>query len=109
MYFSSSAGGRFHIWRQRYPDGQNEQITSGPTEEEGIAMSADGRSVITSVALRQSVVSVHDASGERQISLEGYSYDPKFTPDGKRLCYLILRGGLSTYDPAELRIVVSSQ
>ncbi len=51
------------------------------------------------------MVSIHDASGERQISIEGYSYDPKFTPDGKRLCYLILRGGLNTYDPAELRIV----
>ena len=44
MYFSSDAGGIFHIWRQRFPDGQPEQITSGPTEEEGIAMAPDGRS-----------------------------------------------------------------
>ena len=106
MYFSSSAGGTFHTWRQRFPDGQPEQITSGLTEEEGIAMAPDGRSLITSVALKQSVVWVHDASGERQVSLEGYSYDPKFTPDGKRLCYRILKGPAPTTDaPGELRVV----
>jgi eukaryotic-like serine/threonine-protein kinase len=105
MYFSSSAGGTFHTWRQPYPDGKSEQITSGLTEEEGIAMFPDGRSFITSVALRQSVVWLHDASGDRQISLEGYSYDPKFTPDGRQLCYRILKGALTTYDPGELHLV----
>jgi Tol biopolymer transport system component/tRNA A-37 threonylcarbamoyl transferase component Bud32 len=105
MYFSSSAGGGFHTWRQHYPDGQPEQITSGPTEEEGFAISPDGRSFVTSVALRQSVVWLHEGGGERQISQEGYSYDPKFTPDGKLLCYRILKGGLTTYDPGELRVV----
>jgi len=105
MYFSSSASGSFHIWRQRFPDGHPEQITAGPSEEEGIAVAADGRSFVTAVAQRQSVVSIHDASGVRQISLEGYSYDPKFTPDGKRLCYRILRGGRTTYDPGEMRVV----
>jgi Tol biopolymer transport system component len=29
MYFSSSAGGAFHTWRQRFPQGTPEQITSG--------------------------------------------------------------------------------
>jgi serine/threonine protein kinase len=106
MYFSSSsADGTFHSWRQRYPDGQPEQITTGLTEEEGFAMFPDGRSFVTSVALKQSVVWVHDATGDRQISLEGYSYDPKFTPDGKQLCYRILKGALTTYDPGELHIV----
>jgi eukaryotic-like serine/threonine-protein kinase len=105
MYFSSSVSGTFHIWRQRYPDGRPEQITSGLTEEEGIAMAADGRSFITAVAQRQSVVWLHDADGERQISLEGYSYDPKFSPDGKKLFYRILRGALPAFDPSELRAV----
>ncbi len=68
-------------------------------------MFPDGRSFVTSVALKQSVVWVHDANGERQISLEGYSYDPKFTPDGKHLCYRILKGALTAYDPGELRLV----
>ena len=106
MYFSaSSAAGTFHAWRQRYPDGQPEQITSGPSEEEGFAMFPDGRSFITAVALRQSVVWVHDAGGDRQISLEGYSYDPKLTADGKQACYRILKGALTTYDSGELQVV----
>src|SRR5690242_6113539 len=33
MYLSSNSGGGFHIWRQRFPDGQPEQITFGPGEE----------------------------------------------------------------------------
>jgi serine/threonine protein kinase len=102
MYLSSSAGGGFHIWRQRFPDGQPEQITSGPTDEEGIAMAADGDSFITSVGLRRSEVWVHDGTGERQISLEGYAYEPKFTPDGKKLCYRVLKGALPISDPSEL-------
>ena len=44
MYFSSDAGGSFHIWRQQFPEGNPEQVTPGPTEEEGIAMAHDGRS-----------------------------------------------------------------
>jgi len=90
MYFSSEAGGLYHIWRQRFPDGQPQQITFGPTEEEGIAMAPDGRSFVTAVALENSSVWVHDARGERQISLEGNAADPKFTPDGKKLCYRIV-------------------
>jgi serine/threonine protein kinase len=105
MYFSSSSGGTFHTWRQLFPDGQPEQITSGLTEEEGIAIAPDGRSLLTSVALKQSVVWVHDARGERQVSLEGYSYDPKFTPDGKRLCYRILKGPAPSDAASELHVV----
>ena len=34
MYVTSRAGGVNHIWRQRFPDGEPEQVTSGLTEEE---------------------------------------------------------------------------
>jgi Tol biopolymer transport system component len=102
MYFSANAGGTFHIWRQRFPAGRPEQITSGPTEEEGIAVAPDGRSFITSVGLSQSAVWLHDSSGERQISLEGYSWDPKFSPDGKSLYYLVLKGALPGFDASQL-------
>jgi len=105
MFLNSSTGGAYHLWRQRFPDGKPEQITSGVTEEEGIALAPDGRSVITAVGQRQSVVWLHDPSGERQISLEGFSYDPKFTPDGRRLIYRILKGSVPLSDPSELRIV----
>ncbi len=89
MYFSSDAGGRFHIWRQRFPDGEPQQITSGATEEEGIAVVPDGRSLITSVGSVQSTVMLHDAKGERQISSESYAESPEFSEDGKYVYYLV--------------------
>ena len=103
IFLSVHAGDSFHIWRQGFPDGQPEQITSGPTEEEGIAMDPDGESFITSVGLRQRTVSIRDAQGEHQISVEGYAYWPKFSPDGKKLYYRILKGGTSPFlGPSEL-------
>ena len=108
MYFTSDHGGVNHIWRQRFPDGQPEQITSGPTEEEGVAMAPDGRSFVTAVALQNSSLWVHDAKGERQISLEGNGYNARFTPDGKKLCYMIVRQAPNQFawyrNPGELRI-----
>jgi serine/threonine protein kinase len=92
MYFSSNAGGTYHIWRQRFPNGQPEQFTSGPEEERGIAMAPDGRSLITSVSIQNISLWLHDSKGERQISrLEGSASEAGFTPDGKRLCYLMYK------------------
>jgi Tol biopolymer transport system component len=102
MYFSSDAGGVFHIWRQRFPDGQPEQVTSGPTEEEGIAMAPDGRSLVTAVGTKQSSVWLHDSRGDRQISLEGQALQPRFTPDGKKLCYRVRKGTSTELWVAEL-------
>ena len=93
MYVSSDAGGHFHIWRQRFPEGEPEQVTAGATEEEGIAVAPDGRSLITSVGLRQSTLWVRDGKGERQVSSEGYAAYPQFSPDGKKLYYLVRREG----------------
>jgi dipeptidyl aminopeptidase/acylaminoacyl peptidase len=92
IYLTSKAGGLFHLWRQRFPDGQPEQFTSGLTEEEGIAVAPDGRSIVTAVGLQSSSIWLHDAGGERQISLlEGNAAYPQFTPDGKKLCYRIVK------------------
>lgn len=91
MYFSSHAGGRFHIWRQRFPDGEPQQVTSGATEEEGMAVAPDGASLITSVGISESTLWVRDTKGERQVSSEGYSELPKFSPDGKKLYCLVYR------------------
>jgi DNA-binding winged helix-turn-helix (wHTH) protein/Tol biopolymer transport system component len=108
MYFTAYPSGVNHIWRQRFPDGEPEQITSGPTEEEGIAMDPDGRSFVTAVALRNTSLWVHNGQGERQISLEGNGTNPKFTPDGKKLCYLIVKQPPNKFgwyrNPGELRI-----
>ena len=71
---------------------QPEQITSGPTEEEGIAMAADGPPG-DSVSLQNASRRLHDAAGEREISLEGNAAQPAFTPDGGKLLYRIVREG----------------
>jgi Tol biopolymer transport system component len=104
MYLTSNAGGTNHIWRQRFPDGEPEQLTSGPTEEEGIALAPDGRSFVTAVALRNTSVWLHDGSGERPISLEGSAIDAKFTPDGKNLLYKVVSSLGNNPLPGELRI-----
>jgi len=95
MYFTSDAGGRFHIWRQRSPDGKPEQVTSGPTEEEGIAMSPEGRSLVASVGMGESAVWIRDSNGERQISSEGFAQAPSLSPDGTKAYYLVHPRGSS--------------
>jgi Tol biopolymer transport system component len=109
MYFAANPGGVSHIWRQRFPDGQPEQVTAGPTEEEGLAVSSDGHSLITAVALQNTSLWIHDAKGERQIHLEGNAKNPRFTPDGKKLCYLVTKQATNKFawfrNPSELRVV----
>jgi eukaryotic-like serine/threonine-protein kinase len=95
IYMSLHEKDNFHIWRQRFPDSQMEQITSGPAEEEGITLAPDGQSLITSIGLRQRTVSFHDVNDDRRVSLEGYAYRPSLSPDGKRLYYRVLKGGTS--------------
>ena len=92
VYLSANSGGKFHIWRQRFPDGQPEQITSGPTEEEGVAMARDGKSLLTSVGVSDSTLWVHDAKGDRQLSSEGNAGGSSFSHDGSKLYYLMQSG-----------------
>jgi Tol biopolymer transport system component/DNA-binding winged helix-turn-helix (wHTH) protein len=89
MYFSADNGNGYHIWRQRFPDGVPEQITSGVTQEEGIDLAPDGRSFVTSIGASQSTVWFHDSGGDRQITEEGYGLLPSVSPDGKKVYYLL--------------------
>jgi Tol biopolymer transport system component len=82
----------FHIWRQHFPDGQPEQLTFGPTSQEGIAMAPDGKSLITAVGSQDSTVWMHDKDGDHQISSEGFASSPQFSSDGRRLYFLIAKG-----------------
>jgi Tol biopolymer transport system component len=92
MYFSADNGNGYHIWRQRFPDGAPEQVTSGVTEEEGIEFAADGRSFVTSIGTSQSTLWIHDARGDRQITSEGFALQPAISPDAKKLYYLLRAG-----------------
>ena len=91
MFYSSNAGGGFHIWRQRYPDGMPEQITFGPTEQEGAALTADGKYFITSMGIQLAAVSFHDAQGDHQLTSEGFAMLPTMAPSGDRVFYLVRR------------------
>ena len=98
MYLGADVDGQRHLWRQRFPRGVPEQITFGPTEEDGIAIAADGDSLITSIGIRQGELWIHDERGDRQLSLEGhvptpdetgrFGAAPRFSRDGKSVFYL---------------------
>ena len=107
MYFSADAGDGFHVWRQRFPDGEPEQVTSGPTEEQGLAVAPDGKSLMTSVGLTQRSVWLHDASGDRQISLEGYAFWPLLSADGRKVVFRVTRSVGTGQSPSELWMVES--
>ncbi len=67
-----------------------------------MAVAPDGRSLITSMSTKQNAVWIHDSSGDHALSTEGYAdlTPPRFSPDGKRLYYLLRRD--SPESPNEL-------
>jgi eukaryotic-like serine/threonine-protein kinase len=109
MYFSASVDGSSHLWRQRFPDGEPEQITFGPTEEEGVAVAPDGRSVVTSLGMRRSSIWIHDHGEERPIVTEGYSYAPRLSADGARVYYLLKQNSNSPTSRLNVIVVASGR
>jgi serine/threonine protein kinase/Tol biopolymer transport system component len=101
--YLSAISGQTHLWRQRFPDGVPEQITSGPTSQEGIAISPDGNSLITSVGTRNSSIWIHDKAGDQQVTSEGNSFAPAFSTDGTKVYFLSSSGGSGSVD-GELRV-----
>jgi serine/threonine protein kinase len=83
---------KFHIWRQRFPGGELEQLTHGPTSQEGIAMAPDGKSLITSVGSQDNTVWLHDKDGDHQLSSEGSAYGASFSSDKARIYFLMADG-----------------
>jgi hypothetical protein len=101
MYFSVYVGANSHLWRQQFPGGTPEQITSGTTEESGIAVAPDGRSLVTSVGIRHSAIWIHDAAGDRALTSEGVASYPRLSADGTRVNYLLQQNATSS--PGGLR------
>lgn len=94
MYFAAYVDGHNHIWQQRFPTGEPEQITSGPTEEDGIAVDPDGHSLITSLGVYQTSMVFHDEKGDHTLSLDGdviWWPSPVFREEGKVIYYLLRR------------------
>jgi DNA-binding winged helix-turn-helix (wHTH) protein/Tol biopolymer transport system component len=93
MYFTAFVKGQNHVWRQRFPEGDPEQLTFGPTEEWGVVIEPNRQSLITSVGVHESAIWMHDEKGERQLSSEGevlgWLSPPVFNADGSVLYYLL--------------------
>ncbi len=105
MYFSADAGSGFHLWRQEFPNGVPQQITTGASQEEGIAVAPDGKSLVTAVGAEQSSVFLHDPQGLRQITSQGYAYSPSIAPDGKQIYYLLRTNSARAFVAGELHSV----
>jgi DNA-binding winged helix-turn-helix (wHTH) protein/Tol biopolymer transport system component len=89
MYFTAWVDGESHVWRQSTHGGRLEQLTHGPTDEQGLAVSPDGRTLVTSVGMLDSGVWMRDASGDRLLVQEGTAARLTFSHDGRTLYYLL--------------------
>jgi Tol biopolymer transport system component len=94
MYFTAAVNEKHHLWRQRFPSGEPEQLTLGPAEEDGVAVTPDG-SLVTSIGMERNAIWLHDRAGDRPLSTEGTVVTrfgsaslPSFSPDARRVHYL---------------------
>jgi DNA-binding winged helix-turn-helix (wHTH) protein/Tol biopolymer transport system component len=94
MYFTVAVDEKHHLWRQRFPDGEPEQMTFGPAQEDGVAVTRDG-ALVTSIGSVRSAIWMHDRKGDRPLTSEGTVVNrigsaslPSFSADGKSLHYL---------------------
>ena len=91
MYFTAVVDGASHVWREPFPSGALQQITSGPATERGLAMSPDGRSLVTALGIVESGAWMHTPQGEQLLSADGYASRLRFSRDGRFLFYLLRR------------------
>ncbi|MFZ0819825.1 MAG: protein kinase [Candidatus Acidiferrales bacterium] len=92
VYVFAANGNDSHIWRQRFMDSEPQQITFGPTSQEGIAMAPDGKSLITAVGSHDTTVWLHDKDGSHAVTSQGSASAPSFSADGKSLYYILSNG-----------------
>jgi eukaryotic-like serine/threonine-protein kinase len=92
MYLAVRSSGHSHLWRQRYPDGEPQRITFGPTDEEAVFMAPDGHSLLTSVGTEISTLWLHTAAGERLLTTENNALFPWLSADAQRVYFLSAKG-----------------
>jgi eukaryotic-like serine/threonine-protein kinase len=102
IYLTALTADGTHIWRQRFPNGEPEQVTFGAASEEGVHFAPDGRSFVTSIGSSQSTLWVHDSRGDRQITSEGFSFMPSLSRDAKKLYYLVRSNGPRSWNQGNL-------
>lgn len=105
MYFVADTGSGSHIWRQQFPQGNPEQVTFGASDEEGLAVAPDGKSLITSVGTRRGTIWFHDASGDRRIASQDGAFFPTIAPDSSKVYYLVKREEQVGLDSGELWVI----
>jgi tRNA A-37 threonylcarbamoyl transferase component Bud32 len=106
IYTNATTSDGTHLWRQRFPGGTPEPITSGSvSSEQGIALDPDGRSIVTAVGHMQSSLWLHGATGDRLLPLEGAVSPSIVSADGKRAyCVVDKSAGLVIVDVGSGRI-----
>ena len=109
MYFAAQTGKSSHLWRQRFPNGDPEQITFGPTKETAVVAAPDGRSLLTSLGSTQSTIWMHDAHGERRLTAETHAWHPWLSADGRRLYRLRRATSQSTTELVKLDLTSNQE
>jgi DNA-binding winged helix-turn-helix (wHTH) protein/Tol biopolymer transport system component len=109
MYFSVYVEGHAHLWRQRYPHGEPQQITFGPTDEQTVSVAPDGRSLLTSIGATQTNVWLHEPGGERVLTTEGRDFSPWLSPDARRVYFLSVRGSSTDSELQRLDLATGGQ
>lgn len=90
MYFIATVDGHSHLWSQSLSGGTPQQILNDPSEEEGLAVEASGRSVITSIGVQESAIWIHSPAGDHALSSEGQVIaDPAFSRNDRSLYFLL--------------------
>jgi len=109
MYFAVQAAGHSHLWRQRFPDGAPQQITFGPTEEETVAASPDGHSLLTSLGREQSTLWLHDGSGQRVLTTPSIVWLPWLSDDAHRLYFLAATSSIDASNLSRLDVTTGQR
>lgn len=107
MYLAVGTAGQSHLWRQGFPNGEPRQITYGAQDEQTVAVSPDGHSLLTSVGREYATLWLHAPDGDRPLTDEGYVWRPWLSNDGHRV-YFLADGGRSRTGPQLWRMEIAS-
>lgn len=87
---------------RNFPTARRNRSPFGGTEEEGLAVAPDGKSLITAIGTEQSSIYLQAPGGLRRITSQGYANSPTISPDGKQVYYLLRSGSSRAFVAGEL-------